>query len=756
MTNREVAEQYVPLWDAWHIESEIGSGNYGSVFKIYKEDFKRYEAALKVIQIPKGVSEIRDAYSYGLDEHTIGDYFEESVKRMTKEIELMYALKGNSNIVSYEEHIIKPKLNGPGYDILIKMELLEPLSNYLRANTFSEKDVLKLGIDICSALESCEAYNIIHRDIKEGNIFVTKMGNFKLGDFGIAKDLSQSTMAMTKQGTPMYIAPEVESGKGGDKTIDIYLLGLVLYKIGNHHRMPFTPPAPEKITDKNLHEAMAKRLRGEPLPLPLGVSKELGDIINKACAFEPKNRFESATAFKKALLDHSEQIGNQIVDSASVVPIASVQESDSSGDQTVFLTDVATENSPLNQTEYVGLDEEATVTELEKTEYQPYLGPESDDELDEGTSIIGGELKPEPEKKHSAHFKKKAILVFCGLIICGSVITFAGLRYQQIQEDKVEAARVENEKIELAKREAEKAQAEKAQAEKVQAEKETAEKAKAQAEKDKVAKEAAEKAKVQSEEAAKREAAKLEAEKQEAEKKEAEKQAIAKREAEKLAAAKKAEQPKIIAVTSVTLNKSDVSLSQGEVLTVSAVVKPTNATNQALIWVSSAKEIASVDSKGKITAKSAGKVTITAKTSDGKKSDSLTVVVSGSGIEFGNAIIEKTVRGMIGKSKGEITESDVKNIYHIDLSGKGLVSLSGIENLPNLKTVNLSNNEISSISKLAYLPKLTKINLKDNNITSFSAIKNLKYLKSLYISGNPYGDLSALSNLEKQLTDKDF
>lgn len=99
----------------------------------------------------------------------------------------MSKLRGNSNIVSYEDHNVIEKQDGEfGWDIFIRMELLTPIVQYFTDNAPTQQDIIKLGIDICKALEVCGKYNIIHRDIKPSNIFVSDVGEFKLGDFGVA------------------------------------------------------------------------------------------------------------------------------------------------------------------------------------------------------------------------------------------------------------------------------------------------------------------------------------------------------------------------------------------------------------------------------------------------------------------------------------------------------------------------------------------------------------------------------------------
>lgn len=120
----------------------------------------------------------------GFDEDTITGIFTSQVKRIVEEFRLMAQFTGNSNIVSYEDHMIVPHEDGKGWDILIRMELLEALPRYCSRAVLTEEETIKLGIGICRALELCQKQNIIHRNIKPQNIFVNRFGDYKLGDFG--------------------------------------------------------------------------------------------------------------------------------------------------------------------------------------------------------------------------------------------------------------------------------------------------------------------------------------------------------------------------------------------------------------------------------------------------------------------------------------------------------------------------------------------------------------------------------------------
>ncbi len=194
-------KKYEPIDGKWYITKELGRGSFGTVFEVERKDFPDMKSAMKIISIPNSQSEVRSyrEENYDLDEQSVTSYFYGFVEEFVKEFKLMSQLKGNSNIVSYEDHDVKKHENGIGWDIFIRMELLKPLGQYFSQNTPNRQDIIKLGIDICKALETCKRYNIIHRDIKPSNIFVSDSGDYKLGDFGVARTLEKTSSGLSKK-----------------------------------------------------------------------------------------------------------------------------------------------------------------------------------------------------------------------------------------------------------------------------------------------------------------------------------------------------------------------------------------------------------------------------------------------------------------------------------------------------------------------------------------------------------------------------
>ena len=175
--------RYEPLFGSWYIKEKIGQGAIGQVFEIERTDLgTTYKAALKAITIPEGPEDIKRVLSSGVAQEDLAEYYRNLIRNIASEFQYLAKLKGNSYIVNYEDHQIIENEDELSWDVLIKTELLTPLVEYVVEHPLAEKDVLKLGIDMCRALQFCGQYNILHRDIKPENIFIAPSGDFKLGD----------------------------------------------------------------------------------------------------------------------------------------------------------------------------------------------------------------------------------------------------------------------------------------------------------------------------------------------------------------------------------------------------------------------------------------------------------------------------------------------------------------------------------------------------------------------------------------------
>ncbi len=299
----KIEEILAQVWPEWQIEEIIGTGAFGMVFRAARSDMAgTTRAAIKAVVIPKGEEEVEAIRAEGYSREETYSYFRKMVQDYTSEIKLLDSVKGYTNIIAIDDYWIAETGDGTGWVILIRMELL----NRIDYRNMGEEEIIRLGKDICTALDVCRKKNIVHRDIKPENILVNDIGSYKLGDFGVARTLEKTKASMSVKGTPSYMAPEVykallkETDIDAAARADIYSLGLVLYWISNGSRLPFMPekqiPSPA-----DRENAFSRRIGGEEIPAPGRISEGLQRVILKACAYDPGDRYNSAEEMKEAL-----------------------------------------------------------------------------------------------------------------------------------------------------------------------------------------------------------------------------------------------------------------------------------------------------------------------------------------------------------------------------------------------------------------------------------------------------------------------
>ncbi len=161
-------------------------------------------------------------------------------------------------------------------------------------HTYSEKDALKIIIQIAKALEHAHKQGFIHRDVKPKNIMLTTTGQAKLADMGLARAVSDVEAAEAEAGkaygTPYYISPEQIRGlKTVDFRCDIYGLGATFYHLVTG-RVPFDAPNPSAVMHKHLKEKLVPPDHINPT-----LSAGIGEVIEVCMAKNPDERYQTTS-----------------------------------------------------------------------------------------------------------------------------------------------------------------------------------------------------------------------------------------------------------------------------------------------------------------------------------------------------------------------------------------------------------------------------------------------------------------------------
>ncbi len=189
--------------------------------------------------------------------------------------------------------------NPDNQDSYIVLEYVsgESLNRILaREKKLSLPKALQLAEEVAVALDYAHSQGVVHRDIKPGNILVTEEGHAKIADFGIAKlNLAHFTLPGRVMGTPAYMAPEQLSGEGVDGRSDLFSLGVILYAMVTGHS-PFQGNSATTVCFK-----VANREPVAATAFDLTLPPELDEVISRAMAKDPEERYQTGAAFAEDL-----------------------------------------------------------------------------------------------------------------------------------------------------------------------------------------------------------------------------------------------------------------------------------------------------------------------------------------------------------------------------------------------------------------------------------------------------------------------
>jgi NIMA (never in mitosis gene a)-related kinase len=245
----------------FEIIRRLGEGAFSSVFKVNRKS---------------------DGQCYALKKVKLGSLSIKEKENALNEIRILASLS-HPNIIAYKDSFIDEASN----TLCIVMELAEAGDLFKKINEhkknlshFPEFEIMCALVQITNGLKYLHSANIIHRDLKCANIFISNDGTFKLGDLNISK-VQRGGMARTQTGTPYYASPEVWKDKPYTFSSDIWSLGCVIYEMA-----ALDPP----FTASDMQSLFKKITKGDYPSLPHIYSENLSSVLKRLLQLNPVNR----------------------------------------------------------------------------------------------------------------------------------------------------------------------------------------------------------------------------------------------------------------------------------------------------------------------------------------------------------------------------------------------------------------------------------------------------------------------------------
>jgi len=267
----------------YRVLEPLGRGGMARVYRAYHAHLDRY-VAVKVLR---------------------GDLLDDDdfLDRFRREARAVAALR-HPNIVQVFDYDVEDRISYMVLELLDGDSLKTRLHDYrMRGERMGLGEMVRILCQVLDGLSYAHAKGMVHRDVKPGNILLTKDGRAVLADFGIARIVGSAseTVPGALLGTMSYIAPEQGLEGKSDARSDLYSLGVVLYEMLTG-RTPFDADTPAAVLMKHAQD---------PLPLPREVDPSIPEpferVVLKALAKDPDDRYADAEAMARALAEAAEE-----------------------------------------------------------------------------------------------------------------------------------------------------------------------------------------------------------------------------------------------------------------------------------------------------------------------------------------------------------------------------------------------------------------------------------------------------------------
>lgn len=339
---------------------------------IQKETEEKY--IVKIISIPSSQTQLDALLLTGAypDEASALNYFKELADGIRSETSVLAQLSNLEGFLPYEDLQIVPMEDQTGYQVYLLSPYKRTLSRNFVREPLTHLGAINLGLDLCAALAVCRRSGYLYADLKPNNVFVTGEREYRIGDIGFIKLDSLKYASLPDKYRSAYTAPEISDAFSAlNTTLDVYAAGLILYQAYNNGELPFSgDTAPAEVFQP-----------------PMYADYEMAEIILKACAPNPEDRWQDPIQMGQALVSYMQRNG---ANDTPIVPLPVTTEPET--EEAAPLEDAPAEAeipADAEITEAVLEPEDITEPELQcdiVSDEQPSLIPE---ELEQAESESG-------------------------------------------------------------------------------------------------------------------------------------------------------------------------------------------------------------------------------------------------------------------------------------------------------------------------------------------------------------------------------
>ena len=260
---------------------------------------------VKIIRIPASQTQLEALLLTGAypDEQSACGYFKELAEDVEKEVKILQDLSALEGFLPYEGYQTVAMDNAIGFNVYLLGTYKRTLEKQFVREPMTHLNAINLGLDLCASLAVCRRAGYLYVDLKPSNIYVTADKEYRIGDLGFVRLDSLLYASLPDKYRSAYTAPELSDAFASlNTTVDIYSVGLILYQVFNNGVLP------------NLAE-------DGTLPPPEYADYEMSEIILKACAKDPADRWQTPVEMGQALVSYMQRNG---VNDTPIVPIPSI------------------------------------------------------------------------------------------------------------------------------------------------------------------------------------------------------------------------------------------------------------------------------------------------------------------------------------------------------------------------------------------------------------------------------------------------